>query len=149
LANNTQLETEIKRLLKLNPQELEEALVSAIAKEDEVLAEMLPATEPPQSPKREFASFNLKEKIRRVKKALEQGIEKSRDGLYELVCVKLKYCEKRGKDELRLLASIVTGLMGKGVILVAYPKLWPIPAVVVYLHSNGSFDRLCKCPPAK
>ena len=150
LANNTPLETEIRRLLKLNPQELEEALVSAVAKEDEVLAEMrLPTSQPPQSPRQIFASLSLREQIRRVKKAIDEGFEKSKDGLHELVCVKFKYCEKRGADEVRLLATITTGLMGVAGILLVHPLLMPIPAVVVYFHSNGFFNRLCKCPPKK
>lgn len=150
MANNTPIEAEIRRLLKLNEQELEEALVAAVSQEDDLLREMqLPATEPPQSLQQVFASFNPKEQFRRVKEMLENASEKSKDALYEIICVKLNYCRQRDIDEVGTLATISMGLMGQFGVLLVHPALWVLPVVVVYLHRNRFFDKLCKCPAKK
>ncbi|HEY4980322.1 MAG TPA: hypothetical protein VII25_14225, partial [Candidatus Acidoferrum sp.] len=143
-------EKQISRLLEMDEDGLEKELVRAVSLDEALLASLnLPQTVPPQSAKEAYAAIKFSERIQRVKEALAGGLKKNKEQLYQLVCVKLKYCEQKGAGEIRLIGNILSGLMAKGVILVAYPKLWPIPAVIVYLHKNGFFDRLCKCPKKK
>ena len=147
MDNNESLQTQIRDLLNLSEGDLERELVGAVSRDEDFLTSLnLPMTMPPQPGSQAFASLRFSERIRLVKEALEDGLKKNRERLYELICIKLKYCEQKGAGEVRLLGFILSGLMGHGVIFVAYPKLWLLPAVIVYLHKNGFFDRLCKCP---
>jgi len=145
--NKEPLQTQIRNLLNLDKADLERELVGAVSNDEDFLASLnLAVTLPRQPVSHAFASLNFSERLRLVKEALEDGLKRNRKRLYELICIKLKYCDQKAAGEIRLVGTILSGLIGKGVILVAYPKLWPLPAVIVYLHKNGFFDRLCKCP---
>lgn len=150
MDNKRPLETEIRNLLKLDQQDLERELVGAVSLDEDFLASLnLPITAPSQPVNQAFASLHFSERIQRVKAALADGLKKNRNRLYDLICVKFKYCDRKGGDEVKLLGNILGGLMGHGVILVAYPHLWPLPIVIVYLYKNGFFDKLCECPKKK
>ncbi len=147
MDDNEQLQTQIRNLLNLDKDDLERELVGAVSRDEDFLASLnLPMTAPSQPVSYAFASLNFSKRLRLVKEALEDGFEKNRERLYQLVCVKLKYCDQKGAGEVRLLAFILSGLIAQGIILAPFPHLWPLPAVIVYLHKNGFFDRLCKCP---
>ena len=144
MANNLRLEEQVLQLSKLDNAALEKALVAAVSVDDDFLA-LLPMTVPPQPASQVFAAMGFPEKLDWAKKALQEGIKKNRDRLYQLICVDFDYCHRRAEGEVKLVCGILGMLIGKGIIFVAYPKLWVLPIVIMYLYKNGFFDRLCEC----
>ncbi len=148
--DNNALELQIKTILELDQQEFERQLVGVVSQDEDFLKGLgLPATIPAQPIGQMFASLPWPERLKRVELALEAAWQKNKDRLYEIVCVKFEYCKQKGAGEIRLLCGLASALMGKGIILAAFPKLWPLPLVIVYLYKNGFFDRLCKCDEKK
>jgi hypothetical protein len=144
VANNHSLEEQVLQLSKLDNAALEKALVAAVSVDADFLA-LLPMTVPPQPASQVFASMDFPEKLDRVKKALQEGFQKNRDRLEKLICDDFDYCNRRAEGEVKLVCGILGVLIGKGIIFVAYPKLWVLPIVIMYLYKNGFFDRLCQC----
>jgi hypothetical protein len=148
--DNKALELQIQKILEMSQRDFERELVGAVSRDEDFLKGLrLPATSPGQPVSQLFASLPWPERLKRVEFALGEAWQKNKDRLYELVCVKFEYCAQKAAGELRLLCGLVSVLMGKGIIFAAYPKLWPIPLVIVYLYKNGFFDKLCKCDERK
>ncbi len=148
--DNRELELQIKSILEMDPREFERQLVGVVSQDEDFLKSLsLPATHPAQPIGQIFASLPWNERLKRVELAMEAAWQKNKDRLYEIVCVKFEYCKQKGAGEIRLLCGLASALMGKGIILAAFPKLWPLPLVIVYLYKNGFFDRLCKCDEKK
>lgn len=122
------LENQIRNLLKLDEESFDRELVGAVSRDEDFLVSLnLPSTVPPQTASHMFASLNSPERLRRVRSGLQHAVNRNRYRLYGLVCIELDYCKKKHAGEVRMRGAILAGLMGKGIILVAYPKLWPIP----------------------
>jgi hypothetical protein len=125
-----------------------ESQLLGIVGADEAFLESLPlqVTVPPEPLKNVFASLNPKRRLDAIRRGIEDQFDRRRQDLYELVCIKLKYCERRGNSEVGLLCAILSGILGHSALILVFPKAWLIPIVIVYLYRNGYFDRLCKCP---
>jgi hypothetical protein len=150
MPTDKEIEAEVRRLLALDPAALESELL-AVAGADEAFLESLPlqVTVPPEPLKTVFASLNPKQRLDAIRRGIEEQLDKRREDLRQLVCVKLKYCDRRGESELNLVVAILSGILGHSVLILVFPKAWLIPIVIVYLFRNGYFDRLCECPKKK
>lgn len=142
-----EMEDEVRALLALSPAELESQLLGIVGA-DEAFLESLPlqVTVPPEPVKQVFASLNPKQRLDAIRRGIEDQLDRRREDLRQLVCIKLKYCERRGNSEAGLLCAILSGILGHSALILVFPKAWLIPIVIVYLYRNGYFDRLCNCP---
>jgi hypothetical protein len=147
MATDREIEDEVRALLALSPSELESQLLGIVGA-DEAFLESLPlqVTVPPEPLKKVFSSLNPKQRLDAIKRGIEDQLDRRQKELRELVCIKLKYCDRRGSSEVSLICGILSGILGHTVLIVVFPKAWLIPIVIVYLYRNGYFDRLCKCP---
>jgi hypothetical protein len=137
MANSQEAEAEIKRLLKLSTKQLEDDLVSEAAKSGEFL-QIAMQTEPPSSPaalQKDFRGFPREQQLQLVKGVFQRG----RDNFKHTICVKLRYCERKGHDLVALLAAIAA------VLCHMPPALAVGLLLAVYLYKNGELDELCGC----
>jgi hypothetical protein len=94
------LEAQFSTLLKLDDENLHRELVSLLAHDEEFLkSQALPATEPPGPASQAFAALSWSERIRRAKRAIEDGWNTNKDRLYELICIKFRYCNQKAGGE--------------------------------------------------
>ncbi len=129
---------EFARLKRLPERAFLTELTEAVQEHGELMA-LMPQTVPPAP----FAQYSLDQQVDMTDLAMELAIERDRGRLYDIVCVKLRYCslKKNVGDEIDLLVQLLTALLG-----IVQPWLTPIPIVILYAFKKGKFDRLCNCP---
>ena len=86
--------------------------------------------EDPESGKRKFYAY----RVYYLRYRIEEAFKRSKDHLYEKVCVEFEYCKKVKKQMLDL------GLLFFGV---------PTGAILAWALKRNLFERLCKCDKRK
>ncbi len=95
--------------------------------------------EDPESGKRKFYAY----RVYYLRYRIEEAFKRSKDHLYEKVCVEFEYCKKvkkHGKNVNLYLMMLDLGLLFFGV---------PTGAILAWALKRNLFERLCKCDKRK
>jgi hypothetical protein len=135
---------EFERLLDMDDAHLERAVVGAVSGDKRLMAIVMPQTIPPMSIDDYLRNTSFGDVRNSVLEYIRRDFETTQNDLYELICVKLNYCEaKRSRaDLIALLGTVVTHYVALAVV--AFPHCWILAPAVAYL-SKKYLDKLCKC----
>jgi hypothetical protein len=135
---------EFERLLDMDDAQLETAVVGAVSRDERLMAIGMPQTVPPMSVDDYLRNTSSGDLRNSVLEYIRRDFETTEKDLYELICVRLNYCEakKTRADLIALLGTVVTHYVA--LVVVAGPHCWILAPAVVYL-SKKYLDKLCKC----
>jgi hypothetical protein len=135
---------EFELLLEMDDAQLERAVVSAVSGDRRLMARVMPQTIPPMSIDDYLRNTSDSEIRSSVLEYIRRDFEMTENDLYDLICVKLNYCEaKKKRADLIALLGAVSGHY-VALAIVAFPHCWILAPAVVYL-SKKYLDKLCKC----